>query len=239
MCLSGSIASIAADSSAAPPPPRGPFDTRPIVAILGLYRGGTSAVAGILQQLGLEMGRLLPASKDNPSGFYEDIFLRGRLRQMWDEPTFARWPGSAQRVAALREWRRSLVVEQPTMPSAPSAPMVAVKHPLLCLMGSQMIRSWGPATRFISILRPMDDCLASLERVGWWPPGVSQMIQQRLWAARENLLATRPHLSLEYNDLLIDPQTQIARIVQYLSLNVPAPASAAARDFIRKAPRVP
>jgi hypothetical protein len=207
-------------------------DSRPVVAILGLFRGGTSALAGVLHHLGLEMGSLLPGSEHNPRGFYEDIFLRARLRQMWGEPDFVRRPGPAQQVAALRDWRRSLFAQQPC-PAGTAPQMLAVKHPLLCLMGPQMIRSWGPATRFISIVRPMEQCLASLARVGWWQPQVCQTIQQRLWTARETFLSRRQHLHLSYDQLLSNPEAQIGRIVEYLSLDAGTAALAAARDFLR------
>jgi hypothetical protein len=213
--------------------PRAEVDSRPVVAILGLFRGGTSVVAGVLHRLGLEMGPLLPGSEHNPRGFYEDISLRARLRQMWDEPHFLRRPGSAHQVAALREWRRSLIAQQPGAPGMVPQ-MLAVKHPLLCLMGPQMIRSWGPATRFISIVRPMDQCLASLARVGWWQPQVCQTIQQRLWTTREAFLSRRQHLQLSHDELLSNSEAQIGRIVQYLSLDVGNAAFTAARDFIHK-----
>jgi hypothetical protein len=221
-----------------PPTARLAPEARPVVAILGLFRGGTSVVAGVLHRLGLEMGPLLPGGEHNPTGFYEDVFLRARLRQMWGEPDFVRRPGSAHQVYALRVWRRSLIAQLPSAPGMVPQ-MLAVKHPLLCLMGPQMIRSWGPATRFISVVRPMDDCLASLSRVGWWPPHVCQAIQQRIWTAREAFLSRRQHLQLSYDELLSNSEAQIGRIVQYLSLDVGKAAFAAAHDFIRKPTRLP
>lgn len=47
---------------------------RQAVVILGMHRSGTSAVAGVASRLGLATPRsLLPASDDNPSGFYESL----------------------------------------------------------------------------------------------------------------------------------------------------------------------
>lgn len=42
------------------------------VAIMGLHRGGTSAVAGVIHALGFYMGNdLLPPSEHNPKGYFE------------------------------------------------------------------------------------------------------------------------------------------------------------------------
>lgn len=44
------------------------------VVVLGLPRSGASAVAGILMQLGINMGEhLRPPSSDNPKGYVEDL----------------------------------------------------------------------------------------------------------------------------------------------------------------------
>jgi len=43
------------------------------IAVVGLHRGGTSAVAGVLHNLGVFMGDdLLPPSEHNPKGYFED-----------------------------------------------------------------------------------------------------------------------------------------------------------------------
>jgi len=45
-----------------------------IVVVLGMHRSGTSAVANVLQHLGVNMGdRLFEANQWNPQGYYEDV----------------------------------------------------------------------------------------------------------------------------------------------------------------------
>lgn len=64
------------------------------VLILGMHRSGTSAVARVLNLLGVELGsRMLPPAPDNPAGFWEhedvvdlhDRLLDG-LDRAWDDP---------------------------------------------------------------------------------------------------------------------------------------------------------
>lgn len=51
--------------------------TKPII-IIGMHRSGTSVVASIVNDMGVHLGdRLLGATKDNPTGHFEDVsFLR-------------------------------------------------------------------------------------------------------------------------------------------------------------------
>ena len=43
------------------------------ILILGMHRSGTSALAGVLHQLGISMGKnLIAPASDNPKGFYEN-----------------------------------------------------------------------------------------------------------------------------------------------------------------------
>lgn len=61
------------------------------IAVLGLHRGGTSAVAGALHHLGVFMGDdLLPPSKTNPKGYFESrAFVEAHTAMMgggWKNP---------------------------------------------------------------------------------------------------------------------------------------------------------
>ncbi|MCK5359067.1 MAG: hypothetical protein KAJ95_00490 [Gammaproteobacteria bacterium] len=50
------------------------------VIVLGTYGSGSSAVAGVLYRLGVMMGaKLVPASKANPKGHFEDVHFRELL----------------------------------------------------------------------------------------------------------------------------------------------------------------
>ena len=64
------------------------------VFIIGMHRSGTSALGGVLESLGLTVGKsVMPAQKDNPKGFYENLaltelhdkFLKS-VGSSWDDP---------------------------------------------------------------------------------------------------------------------------------------------------------
>lgn len=53
--------------------------------VLGVYRSGTSAVAGILHKLGINMGeKLEPPGPSNPSGYFEDLEFKRLFRDSFD-----------------------------------------------------------------------------------------------------------------------------------------------------------
>ena len=57
----------------APGPKRQTQTKAQALVVAGMHRSGTSLTAGILEQLGIDMGqRLIPANSTNPRGFYED-----------------------------------------------------------------------------------------------------------------------------------------------------------------------
>jgi hypothetical protein len=81
--------------------------------VLGMHRSGTSALAGMLHHLGVELGdRLMQASPDNPRGYWEhrDIVavnhkLMAELGCSWDDirPLPAKWEESEAALCAARD----------------------------------------------------------------------------------------------------------------------------------------
>jgi hypothetical protein len=98
------------------------------VAVLGLYRSGSSAAAGVLHHLGVEMGA--PYWMDN----YESARLARRLRRWWHEPELQERFPAPERVRKLRDWISFL--------EGGGAAHVGAKHPLLSLCGDDLVQAW-------------------------------------------------------------------------------------------------
>lgn len=97
-----------------------------MIAVLGLYNSGSTALAGALHRLGVDMGAPFWRDSDDrsPRNYYEPWDLSCRLRSWWDEPEAREAVNQATRVAYLRDWRRR----------AGRCPGPAgAKHPLLSL----------------------------------------------------------------------------------------------------------
>jgi hypothetical protein len=174
------------------------------IAVLGLYRSGSSAAAGVLHHLGVEMGA--PYWMDH----YESARLAKRLRSWWHEPHLEERFPPAERVRKLSDWISFL--------EAGRATHVGAKHPLLSLCGDDLVQAWGPAVRFIWTWRPLDESIASIRRTNWWPEPYGEKLQRRLWDEVNQFFAGREHLRVDFSDLLADPAREIRRIADYAAL---------------------
>jgi hypothetical protein len=186
------------------------------IAVLGVYRSGSTAVAGALHHLGVDMG---PPYFE---GFYESAGLSKQLRIWWDEPRLREKVKQAERVRVLAEWIKER--EQG------GAKWVGMKHPLLSLCGADLVQAWGPETRFIRCCRPLGDSIDSLKRLGRKVDGVH--MQGTLMAALDRFFAGREHLAVEFADLMSNPRREVERLMEYLSITADAAKIEVAIRFI-------
>ena len=105
------------------------------IAVLGLYRSGSTVVAGVLHHLGVDMGAPFYG------GYYESDWLSKQLRLWWDEPRLQEKVAQAERVRVLAQWMRQR--------EEAGARLIGMKHPLLCLSAEDLVKAWGEHTRFI------------------------------------------------------------------------------------------
>ena len=189
------------------------------IAVLGLYRSGSSATAGVLHHLGVEMGA--PYFEDH----YESVRLAKRLRRWWNEPYLQERFSSAERVRLLRDVVFDL--------EAGGAAHVGAKHPLLSLCGDDLIEAWGPAIRFIWTWRPLDESIASIRRTGWWADAYAENLQRHLWDEVHRFFASHEHLRIDFSAMLADPAGEIRRIADYAALPPDGARFAAALASVR------
>jgi GT2 family glycosyltransferase len=179
------------------------------LVVLGMHRSGTSALAGTLRHLGVELGDcLMEASPDNPRGYWEhrDIVavndkLLTELGRAWDDirPLPASWEkgeataGAGQQLLAIlvRDFAKSR--------------LWGLKDPRLC----RLLPLWIPMLdqlqvkpRFLLALRHPRDVAASLAA----RDGVTAARAGLLWLRHvlDAERATRGHLRiiLHYEDLV-------------------------------------
>ncbi len=214
---------------------------RRIFVVLGMHRGGTSAVARSLPALGVSLGEaMLPARPDNPSGFWED-----RDVVALNDKVFA---------ALGLEWHSLACISEDAL-GAPS--LDALRSEASALLEARLAgaRAWGFKDPRTSRL------------LGFWEPVLAKLHLEpvRLIAVRNPLsvatsLQTRDGLRpekglllwalhmvpllrygvgpwtavVDYDRLLADPEAELARIAPVLGLSTPGPEAAAAyaRDFL-------
>ena len=186
------------------------------IAVLGVYRSGSTAVAGALHHLGVDMG---PPFFE---GFYESAGLSKQLRRWWDEPRLVEKVGQTKRVRVLEQWIKER--------EAGGARWAGMKHPLLSLCGEDLVQAWGAETRFVRCCRPLADSIDSLKRLGRSVDGAH--LQGTLMAALDRFFAGREHLVVEFADLMGNPRHEVERLVEYLQITADAEKMAAAVRFI-------
>jgi tetratricopeptide (TPR) repeat protein len=188
------------------------------IAVLGLYRSGSSAVAGALHHLGVDMGKPFWGE------FYEPADLAHQLRLWWSVTELVAMSTAAERIAGLASW-----VERREQAFAGA---VGAKHPLLSLCGPELLAAWGGAVRFIWSYRALDLSIRSLAACGWWP-GRETFIQQSLWRAVSEFFSRQEHLRVDFADMTELPAREIARIAEYAGLRPEPTQMSAAIQSIR------
>lgn len=188
----------------------------PRVAVVGLYRSGSSAVAGLLHHLGFDMGA--PFWGD----YFEPFDLSARLRDWWNEPHLRQSFVDDDAVESLRAWEASRGVD---------ATGLGAKHPLLSLMTNHLRQAWGPETKFIWAARDFERSCRSLERLGWWQNALE--IQRLLWEALLQFRQQYDHLEVQHEAVLANPHEQLHRIVDFLEVDCPASVIEQAASTIR------
>jgi tetratricopeptide (TPR) repeat protein len=171
------------------------------IVVVGTYRSGSSAVAGILHYLGVDMGA--PFWGEH----FESAELAAALRRWWNEPQLIASLSAARRQSQLKTW---LASRQRT------ADRIGVKHPLLSLCGEDLLQAWGSEVRFVWCQRPLAAAIDSLVATGWWAD--AQRIQQRLHAANVDFFEQQPHCVVRFEDTLRITRATIDRLISELGL---------------------
>jgi hypothetical protein len=193
------------------------------VAVLGLYRSGSTAVAGVLHRLGVDMG---PPFFQN---FYESAWLSEKLRAWWNEPENTEKAPASKRVRVLKRW----IQKQERRGSK----WVGVKHPLLSLCGQDLVTAWGQSARFVWTCRPLEKSIHSLVKLNWWTDSKSEHSQRTLWNATTDFLVNREHLRIDFAQMMAEPRIQVVRLAEYLGLKPTAEQLSAATDYIQPTSR--
>jgi hypothetical protein len=174
------------------------------IAVVGTYRSGSSALAGVLQHLGVDLGQ------QSWGDHFEELELSRRLRLWWDEPNLVEIAEPQVRQAYLQRWITSQEERSSTSHGA--------KHPLLSLCCSDLLEAWGNETVFLWSKRDLDVSIKSLVATGWqWPEPES--IQQRLWDTLTNFARTHSLVDVEYEALLNAPRETISELIKQLTLS--------------------
>jgi hypothetical protein len=191
------------------------------IAVLGLYRSGSTVVAGVLQHLGVDMGAPFYGR------YYESEWLSKQLRLWWDEsnlPHLREKVAQPKRVRILADWIQKR--EQA------GTKWVGMKHPLLSLCGKDLVKAWGEETKFIRCCRPLDESVESMKH-GMGVRNGAQLVQETLLTALDHFFAERQCLEISFAGMMKKPDVEIQRIIEFLKITPSNDNIAKAIQFVQ------
>ncbi|MGP3726271.1 sulfotransferase [Cereibacter sphaeroides] len=210
--------------------------------VLGMHRSGTSALAGVLAQMGCDLPLdLMPSTAFNPRGHFESLqiyhlndAILASGGSAWDDwaPFNPEWYRSP-RLGEFRQ-RAAEVMAQEFGRSS----LIVLKDPRICRLlpfWKEVLAEAGFRPLFVCTHRAPDEVAASLSRREGWPPGWGQLLWLRHVLEAEAETRQEPRLFVSYEALLSDWRATVARIGEGLGLRFPRTADAAApaiRDFL-------
>lgn len=176
------------------------------IIVLGTYRSGTSAVAGVLHHLGVMMGKEFdkPAAS-NPTGYFEDLEFK-RLFDMLAE---------GREVWKLLE---TLVKIRET-----ESPIWGVKDPQLCLFLSKFLPLIHTEHRIISTIRSKEEICKSLAKAitGQEPERFLPLVEKYLQHKETQLANYQGNvLEVKISDLKSHKESEVQRIADFVGLPV-------------------
>jgi hypothetical protein len=218
------------------PPPLGTG-----VIVLGPYRSGTSVTAQVLNALGVDFGPkryFVPASLHNPGGFYErvDINQANELLLESGGQTMG-LPGDPRELAAKAD---AAVIDRADMNWRSTSRFWGVKDPRFCatlltwIDSGRMDRS---ALRIVHVRRKLEGAVKSsmaFESIRNYCDGTEEAVRKML--ARYAELAEWhveqlgiPTITIEYDELLKQPELVVKRIADFLGVTDPGQIRRATR----------
>lgn len=172
------------------------------VIVLGCFRSGTSAVAGVCSHLGVMMGKRFDTpSKANPKGYFEDLDFKELHKDMQDGLCVA------HAYTDLVERREE------------DFKLWGVKDPRLCLYLPELTCRLTTEHRLINVIRPLDEIAKSLQKQLGNDPEAWQHLMMHYWTAKHDNLANYegPILNVKFNDLLSKTEHTVGRIAKFVN----------------------
>lgn len=194
-----------------------------LVLVLGMHRSGTSAVAGLLDRLGVRAGdRLLPPRGDNPLGFFEDeeiVAIHDRLLAAFglDWASTDALPRDWLASAPAKEAMQALGQVLDRLFSAGDA--VLVKDPRasrLVPLWRALIAERGLDGRVVLVVRHPDEVAGSLAARGGSTRAAAHALWLRYMLSAEADSREFARVVVPYGALLNDPAAEVARVLALL-----------------------
>ncbi len=198
----------------------------PLVLVCGPWGGGTSAVAGLLANAGLQAPGPYVTVKDPRTPLtYEMKAFQRVLRSLASEKTLQKSCNDEQALAALKQFRDEVLL--PVLDHRKGGVPVMLKHGLAALFIPQLRELFD--LRLVGVLRPFDAIETTRLRRGWHA-GMGRKGALAIYRAMfgELVGGSVPFHILRYSDLMNTPETQADRLLAFCGIHPTSEQRAAA-----------
>ena len=217
--------------------------SRRLLLVLGMHRSGTSALAGLLCQLGFQPPQNLdPGDANNPTGYWEPQKIRAfhnRLlegaQSSWEDPLLPVLPWQPLNLElALEDLEQALVADFPTFD--PHAAVQLIKDPRQCRLlplWSALFEKRPFQVSVVLVVRQPEEVAASLLSRDQLPLDRALLLWLSHMLEAERATRQLPRLVLSYAQLLEDPTEVVQRCQQLAGLPMAAPSVELLGQWIR------
>jgi hypothetical protein len=203
-----------------------------LVLICGPWSSGTTAVAGMLDKLGVNgIGPFFQTNDERTKNSFESLAFRAVIDQLADEKTLELKVERPKAVKILKAFREKLEADGGAEKNAEK--VIFLKYPLSALLIPQIARVFD--TRLIYVLRPLKDIEATRVRRGWAShlgAAGAQVLYSKMFQVLVDLPI--PTLVVRYPELLATRRRHAKQIATFCGLEVEKESIDAAAESVRK-----
>ncbi len=197
------------------------------ILILGMHRSGTSALAGVLDLLGISMGNeLLQANADNPKGYFENQNIStfnewkilSTLNSSWDDVNIfeKNWQNSESIQPLYSEAKKIILNDYK------DKNIFGIKDPRMCILfpfWEKIFKDLHISIKIIIPLRFPHEVHDSLLKRNNFKENKSLLLWSKYLLYAEFYSRPYKRVFVEYDNLLIKPRASLQRIENFLLLH--------------------
>ena len=211
---------------------------RRCLVVLGMHRSGTSALTGTLEKLGAWVGETIPASEENPKGYFENRYVGAHnekillsINSKWDDLFYEIKTLTSRDLETFTAEAVAILEAQ-----FANRALFAIKDPRLCLIFPIWENALNRLSIQISVIIPFRnpfEVAASLAKRNNFSLEKSFILWAKHLVYAEFFSRKYPRVFIDFQDLIQKPALISELIIQALNLGVdPLQRSHAIEAFI-------
>lgn len=206
----------------------------PLVLVCGPWGSGTSAVAGMLANAGLQApGPYVKVNDPRTPDTYEMKAFQEVLRGLASEQTLQKLTTPTEALQRLQRFRDEVLL--PAIKQSPGASPIMLKHSLAAFFLAELTALFK--LRIVAVLRPLDAIEATRVRRNWHP-NLGLQGAEVIYRALFNHLVNEqtPFHLLRYPELVVEPGLEFGKLIAFSGMKPDDNQTKSALLFLEQPP---